>query len=623
MAESAATPRSLTQMLREWDDAALARLLVERPDLADPPPERIEDLASRATTRQSVLLATQWLSSLDLWVARRALEADPPFSAADLAAPGAAAEDVADALRRLLELALAWGSNGHLRLVRALRPALGDDPAGDAPPVAPPDLSGRPRQPLDRVDRVAAGSAFAVIRHLEVLVEHAGRAPLRLGPGDAPTSREVRATAALLDVPVSQAAALVSLATAAGLLGAVQSRIGPALAPGDGYDAWRACPLSDQWWRLVDAWLHRQPASGSARLKRLLLDAFGDPADGWVLDGAGLREWLRWRLPLRPHSVDTQARAMLEEATWLGVSGLGALASYAPWRGDPAGLAGLLPHQVDHVVVQADLTAVAPGPLTLGAARELGALAEVESRGGATVFRFTVEALERAHDLGWEPARIAATLQRRSATPLPQPLRYLIDDLARRTPGSQEPSGQVPPVEAPPLAASDVLSSSKGRNQGTSAEARGFETPAARAPQPPGNQEPPGKVPPGQVPPVEPVETEEPPGIPGPPCNGAVEAESAMKLVAALRSAPVDDDRAVPAGPASIGLGKPLLTLREAVETGEVVWFGYVDSAGGSGERLVRALSVDDGRLRAVDARSGAALSVPVHRITAAHILRA
>ncbi|HET7173225.1 MAG TPA: helicase-associated domain-containing protein [Nocardioidaceae bacterium] len=574
MAEPAATPRSLTQMLREWDDRALARLLVERPDLADPPPERIEDLASRATTRQSVLLATQWLSSLDLWVARRALAADPPFSATDLAAPGIAADDVAASVRRLLELALAWGSEGHLRLVRALRPALGDHPAGEAPPLAAPNLSAGPRQSPDRVDRVAAGSAFAVLRHLEVLVEHAGRAPLRLGPGDAPTNREVRATAAVLDVPVGQAAALVSLAAAAGLLGAVQSRAGPALAPGAGYDEWRARPLADQWWLLVDTWLHRHPVSGSARLKRLLMGTFGDPADGRVIDWTDLREWLRWRLPLRPHAVDAQARAMLEEAAWLGISGLGALASYAPWRGDPAGLAGLLPDRVDHVVVQADLTAVAPGPLTLEAARELGALAEVESRGGATVFRFTVEALERAHDLGWEPARMAATLQRRSATPLPQPLRYLIDDLARRTPVRVAPPGSVPPGSVPP-------------------------------------------VPPGPFPPVEFVETRERPR------DGKLEAAAARRLVAALRSTTGDDGVAVPAGPASIGLGKPLVTLREAVETGEVVWFGYVDSAGGSGERLVRALSVDDGRLRAVDARSGAVLSVPVHRITAAHILRA
>ena len=52
-------------------------------------------------------------------------------------------------------------------------------------------------------------------------------------------------------------------------------------------------------------------------------------------------------------------------------------------------LAGLLPEPVDHVLLQADLTAVAPGPLESTLARRLQLVAEVESRGGATIYRFT------------------------------------------------------------------------------------------------------------------------------------------------------------------------------------------------------------------------------------------
>ena len=46
-----------------------------------------------------------------------------------------------------------------------------------------------------------------------------------------------------------------------------------------------------------------------------------------------------------------------------------------------------LPRPVDHVLLQADLTAVAPGPLETEVARRLHLLADVESRGGATVYR--------------------------------------------------------------------------------------------------------------------------------------------------------------------------------------------------------------------------------------------
>jgi len=44
-------------------------------------------------------------------------------------------------------------------------------------------------------------------------------------------------------------------------------------------------------------------------------------------------------------------------------------------------LTTLLPQEVDHVLIQADLTAVAPGPLEQDFARRLALLADVESRG--------------------------------------------------------------------------------------------------------------------------------------------------------------------------------------------------------------------------------------------------
>nr|WP_300500934.1 aminotransferase class V-fold PLP-dependent enzyme [uncultured Rhodococcus sp.] len=66
----------------------------------------------------------------------------------------------------------------------------------------------------------------------------------------------------------------------------------------------------------------------------------------------------------------------------------------------------LLPAPVDHVLVQADLTAVAPGPLESSLARRLQVLAEVESRGGATVYRFTPGSVRRALDLGWTAVEV-------------------------------------------------------------------------------------------------------------------------------------------------------------------------------------------------------------------------
>ena len=82
--------------------------------------------------------------------------------------------------------------------------------------------------------------------------------------------------------------------------------------------------------------------------------------------------------------------------------GAGGLASYGRTLladSDPtAALAALLPEPVDHVLLQADLTAVAPGPLESQLARKLQLVADVESRGGATVYRFTPTSVRRALD---------------------------------------------------------------------------------------------------------------------------------------------------------------------------------------------------------------------------------
>ncbi|EGX54552.1 hypothetical protein SZN_37376, partial [Streptomyces zinciresistens K42] len=95
-------------------------------------------------------------------------------------------------------------------------------------------------------------------------------------------------------------------------------------------------------------------------------------------------------------------------------------------------LAPLLPEPLDHVLLQADLTAVAPGPLERPLAAVLDVLADVESKGGATVYRFTPGSVRRALDAGRSASDLHAFLAAHSRTPVPQPLAYLIDDVARR-----------------------------------------------------------------------------------------------------------------------------------------------------------------------------------------------
>ncbi|WP_030043581.1 helicase-associated domain-containing protein, partial [Streptomyces resistomycificus] len=189
---------------------------------------------------------------------------------------------------------------------------------------------------------------------------------------------------------------------------------------------------------------------------------------------------LGWERPLRGPQPDEGLRARiarwtLSEAELLGVTGRGALSTqgrallgapapkapapepegpgdklpvhhHAPPAAEPLSpaeqataaaaaarvLAPLLPEPLDHVLLQADLTAVAPGPLKRPLAEMLDVLAEVESKGGATVYRFTPGSVRRALDSGRAASDLHAFLAEHSRTPVPQPLAYLIDDVARR-----------------------------------------------------------------------------------------------------------------------------------------------------------------------------------------------
>jgi hypothetical protein len=99
---------------------------------------------------------------------------------------------------------------------------------------------------------------------------------------------------------------------------------------------------------------------------------------------------------------------------------------------DDLGIESALPKPVDHILIQADNSAVAPGPLTAELSAEMGTIADIESRGGATVYRFSESSIRRGLDHGKTGDQIKTFLTKISKTPMPQPLEYLITDVAKR-----------------------------------------------------------------------------------------------------------------------------------------------------------------------------------------------
>ena len=180
------------------------------------------------------------------------------------------------------------------------------------------------------------------------------------------------------------------------------------------------------------SWL-RGPAD-----RRWVLGVLAELPAGSAWSAADIGAVLAVRSPLRgADRRDRVITAVLREATELGVVAFDAIT--AAGRAVLAGaedtaetLAAALPEPVRTVLVQADLTVVAPGRLVPELAEELAVVAEIESAGSATVYRVTPASVRRALDRGRSAAELHRLFADASATPIPQALTYLIDDLARR-----------------------------------------------------------------------------------------------------------------------------------------------------------------------------------------------
>jgi hypothetical protein len=275
--------------------------------------------------------------------------------------------------------------------------------------------------------------------------------------------RDLRRLSESLDVDSTRAAWLVETMLGAGLI-ADDGEIVPVWAPTPVADDWLLAPSGARWARLAAGWLTSTRAAhlagsrlaGSSSpanalgpdlhwppvraMRTDVLAELAGLAPGEVATSESLLGRLRWRRPLRnPARLGDAMAAVLREAEWLGVTGRGGLstAGRALVAGSEvddvaAKMASQLPEPVDHVLVQADLTAVAPGPLQGDLAQLMRLTADVESRGGATVHRFTPSSVRRALDAGWTADEVLDSLRGASRTGLPQPLEYLVRDVARR-----------------------------------------------------------------------------------------------------------------------------------------------------------------------------------------------
>jgi hypothetical protein len=520
----------------------------------------------------------------------------------------------------------------------------------------PPEVASSERS-ADLVDRAAAGAAFEVVRRVELVVDQWGaRPPVALRTG-AVAVRDLKATADLVQLDEPTTAFLVELAAAAGLLATWPDADGnPAWTPTEAFDTWCDAPAAVRWCRHATAWLttERLPYlvgtrddAGKARnaldpeltsriapeTRRMVLAALADLPPGRVpatgTGPASLVAHVAWQRPRRPPSRADQVVAALDEAGHLGITGLHGISSYARallTGDDPApGLAALMPPEVDHVLIQADLTAIAPGPLTRERARDLHLVADVESRGQATVYRFTPSSVRRAFDAGWAAHEVHTFLESVSRTPVPQPLTYLVDDAARTFGTVRVGHAEAFLRADDETALAEVLHHPRAATLGLRRIA-----PTVLVSTTPLDVLIPRLRHLGVSPLVQrivgTVHVSRPDRVRARPraarrtasaASAAAEAHQEARLaqvVTAIRAGDRAAEARSPSSPELTPIGS-LAALRDAVESGRTVLIGYVDNQGVSTERIVDPVRVDGGWLTARDHRADDVRQFAVHRI--------
>ncbi len=95
-------------------------------------------------------------------------------------------------------------------------------------------------------------------------------------------------------------------------------------------------------------------------------------------------------------------------------------------------IASHLPLPVNQLIVQADLTMIAPGPIDYPTDRQIRLFAEPESVSLASNFRLTTTSVVHGMECGLTADDIKATLDRLSTTEIPQPVEYLLKDASEK-----------------------------------------------------------------------------------------------------------------------------------------------------------------------------------------------
>ncbi len=315
--------------------------------------------------------------------------------------------------------------NAHLKEL-----ALGDGSAAFAETIARAsaiafDNSEPPTDALatidERYERAALEQATAMVTRIDELLELMAVRGLRtVSRGSISSADATRVAAAIPDLP-ADLSGLLHL-----MRGAELVELSNGLWSVATTNPWSNAGTAERWSLLAQGW--------RASLTPAILDALTERAD-WA---DALTAYLQWLFPVDPEVVLSQSTVALTQADALGlrVNGsrttVGAEIALGNLPAATARVSALLPSYIEKVMVQSDLTIVAPGPLRPEIESKLRRIATVESRSIASTYRLSAPLISRAMDHGLSATEIEGFLGDISSTGIPQPVAYLISDVGTK-----------------------------------------------------------------------------------------------------------------------------------------------------------------------------------------------
>jgi len=234
---------------------------------------------------------------------------------------------------------------------------------------------------------------------------------------------DLKRLAAHLGKPKEYVRALFELARLAGVVAISHKRFQPtALA-----DEWITQDPIWRWKLLAQAW---REMAGVAQLTELQLQFKTHP-------NRSVAELVAMAFPFLHLAPSSRIAKLAELADYIGLSATHPASWFAKVLAgsvpEAAKLLGpQLPTQQERIIIQADLSIIAPGPLRSSIEAQIRQFADTENIGLASGYRISPLSISTGLEEGMSETQIREILEKLSGVALPQPVDYLLRESAER-----------------------------------------------------------------------------------------------------------------------------------------------------------------------------------------------